>query len=504
MATALNQAQSSGWGLFATRPDPKPLRPHQSTGLAMLKRSIMRGNRRVVLQLPTGAGKTRTAAEIVNGALAKGNRVAFTVPAISLVDQTVAAFESEGINAIGVMQASHPRTNCFEPVQVVSVQTLGRRRRPDADVVIVDECHQQHKAIADWMDDDDRRLFVGLSATPWARGMADRWQDLIVPVRMQDLIDQKFLSPFRVYAPSHPDLSGVKIVKGDYQTDQLGEVMGGGTLVADVVQTWKERGQGLPTLVFAVNRAHAAQLVQQFADAGIRMGYCDAHVDLVERQLLFAQMARGEIAGIVNIATLTTGVDADVRCVVLARPTKSEMLFVQMIGRGLRTAPGKDECVILDHADNHARLGFVTDIHHDRLLDGKQRHSTRSEKGEPMPKECGSCGMLKPPKVHKCPKCGFAPERQSDVEVEEGKLVEFKPKPPRHSKDEKQKFWSMARWVDLERGKGGRLAKALYKSKFGCWPQGLASTPVKPDGAFLAYEHSRRIAYAKSKHRRAS
>lgn len=490
---------ASAFDMFAARPAPKPLRPHQSAAIALSKRAILAGSDRIVVQMPTGAGKTRTAAEIVSGALAKGKRVAFTVPAISLVDQTVAAFEAEGIDAIGVMQANHIRTNRAQPVQVVSVQTLTRRQRPEADVVIVDECHVQHKPVLDWMADrETRRIFIGLSATPWAKGMADHWQQLVVPVSMQALIDDEFLSPFRVFAPTIPDLSGVKIVAGDYHEGQLADVMGGASIVADVVQTWKQRAQGLSTLVFAVNRAHASQLVQQFADAGVRMGYCDANVDIVERQLLFRQMARGDIAGIVNIGTLTTGVDADVRCVVLARPTKSEMLFVQMIGRGLRTAPGKSEALILDHADNHARMGFVTDIHHDRLLSGKDKpHPTKQEKGEATPKPCPACGTLK--KGGACPSCGFKPERQSEVEVEAGELVEFRAKPPKHNRDEKQKFWSMAQHVDRDRGKGGRLAKALYRAKFGVWPQGLSNSPIKPDSAFLAYEHSRRIAFAKGK-----
>lgn len=492
-------AHAHAYDLFAGPASPKPLRSHQSDAITMTKRAILAGKDRVVVQMPTGAGKTRTAAEIVKGALAKGNRVAFTVPAISLINQTVEAFEAEGIHAIGVMQANHPRTNWVQPVQVVSVQTLGRRRRPDADVVIVDECHVQHRPIIDWMSETDRRrIFIGLSATPWARGMGEHWQDLIVPVQMRDLIDQGFLSPFRVYAPSSPDLSGVKVERGDYNTDQLSNVMGGSQLMADVVQTWKARAQGLPTLVFAVDKAHAAKLVRDFADAGVRMGYCDDSVDIVERQFLFAQMARGEIAGIVNIATLTTGVDADVRCVVLARPTKSEMLFVQMIGRGLRTAPGKDECVILDHADNHFRMGFVTDIHHDKLLSGKQKpHQTKQDKGEATPKPCGSCGTLKPPKARACPSCGFIPERQSEVEVEAGELVEFTAKAPKHDRETKQRFWSMANYIDRERNKEGRLAKALYRAKFGVWPQGLDPSPIAPDPAFLSYEKSRRIAYAK-------
>lgn len=479
----------------------RPLRPHQHKAMALLKHFILAGKKRVVVQMPTGAGKTRLAAEIVSGALAKGNRVAFTVPAISLVDQTVEAFEAEGIDAIGVIQGAHERTHYGMPVQVCSVQSLARRGFPAADVVVVDECHQQFEVVKRWIAECPKTVFVGLTATPWARGMAEDWEELIVPVRMQELIDAGFLSPFRVYAPSHPDLSGVKTLAGDYHEGQLSTVMSDAVLIADVVQTWKKLANWQPTLVFAVDRAHAAKLQAEFNAAGVPMGYCDAHVDRIERKVLFDRMARGEIAGIVNVGTLTTGVDADVRCVVLARPTKSEMLFVQMIGRALRTAPGKREALILDHADNHARLGFVTDIHHIGLLDGTRKNLTRKEKGEPMPKECKSCGALKPPKVRECPACGFTPERQSEVETEDGELIDITGRKvgPKHTMADKQRFWSMACWLDDERLKGGKLAKALYKSKFGVWPKGLRDAPVQPDMSFMAYEKSRRIAFAKSR-----
>lgn len=481
--------------LFKAEASPKPLRPHQVTAMTMLRQSLAKGKRRVVLQLPTGAGKTRTAAEVINGALAKGNRVAFTVPAISLIEQTIDAFSDEGIDCVGVMQASHRMTNHLQPVQIVSVQSMARRYYPDVDVVVVDECHQQFETVRKWMKAEPSKVFIGLSATPWARGMADDWEELVSPVSMQGLIDQKFLSPFRVFAPNHPDLSGVKIVAGDYHEGQLGEVMGG--LVADVVTTWKQRAQGLPTLVFAVNRAHAGKLVDQFREAGIRMGYCDAYTDMIERQSLFAAMARGELAGIVNVGTLTTGVDADVRCVVLARPTRSEMLFVQMIGRGLRTAPGKSHAVILDHADNHARLGFVTDIHHAALLDGKApREKTRKEKGEPMPKECGSCGTLKPPKVAECPACGFKPERQSEIEVEAGELVEVTGK-KQYTKEEKQAWWSGLLWIASERGRQRGWASHTYRDRFGVWPRGLDDRPAPPSQDVTRFVTAKAIRYAK-------
>lgn len=480
--------------------EARPLRPHQHAAMAMLKRSIVAGNRRTVVQMPTGAGKTRLAAEIVNGALSKGNRVCFTVPAISLIDQTVEAFRSEGIYDIGVIQANHPLTHPYMPVQIASVQSLARRGVPGTEVVVVDECHLRFDVISNWMGAEPTKNFIGLSATPWARGMADDWQDLVVPVRMQELIDQGYLAPFRVFAPTHPDLSGVATVAGDYHEGQLGDVMGDSGLVADIVETWLKRSERRPTLVFAVNRAHAAKLQEQFGRAGVKMGYCDANVDLVERKLLFGQMQRGEIAGIVNIGTLTTGVDADVRCIVMARPTKSEMLFVQCIGRGLRTAPGKQDCLILDHADNHARLGFVTDIHHPQLLAGKdKREATRKEKGEPMPKECGACGILKPPKVSECPACGFTPTRQSDIEPEEGELVEVKHRKP--TMNDKAEFYAQVLWIARERNRSQGWASHTYRDKFKVWPVGDAKKvqPKPPTPEVLAYVKAKDIRFAKAR-----
>lgn len=491
--------------LFASPAVARPLRPHQERAIEMLRQSLAKGNKRVVLQLPTGAGKTRVAAEIVLGARAKLRSVCFTAPAISLIDQTVSAFEGDGVRGIGVIQANHHRTDFMQPVQVASVQSLARRSLPHSDIVIVDECHAQHKVIRDWMRAEPNKVFIGLSATPWARGMGDDWQDLVKPVTMQELIDAGWLSPFRVFAPSHPDLSNVATVAGDYHEGQLSEVMQESRLVADVVETWLRRARGLPTLVFAVDLAHAETLQRQFLAAGVNMGYCDASVDLVERQHLFRRMARGELAGIVNVGTLTTGVDADVRCVVMARPTKSEMLFVQCIGRGLRTAPGKDHCLILDHADNHARLGFVTTIGHDALLKGKEKAEPRNkEKGETLPRECPSCGAIKA--RGPCPACGFEPKRQSEIEYEEGQLVEIKPKAPKEkglTMEQKQRWYSSLIAIARKRGWSDGWAAHAYRDKTGVWPNQLAKRPAPvPSAEVVSWVKSRDIRRAKSQEAR--
>jgi hypothetical protein len=116
-----------------------------------------------------------------------------------------------------------------------------------------------------------------------------------------------------------------------------------------------------------------------------------------------------------------------------------------------------------------------------------------------MPKECPACGLLKPPSVCVCPGCSFKPERQSEIRVSEGELVERRPEKSNPTREEKQDFWSMALFVDRERGKNGRLAKALYKAKFGEWPRNLLPKAKKPTPDFRSYECSRRIAWSKSR-----
>ncbi|MBR2657650.1 MAG: DEAD/DEAH box helicase [Loktanella sp.] len=476
---------------------PKELRPHQTKALQMLRQSLAK-EKRVVLQMPTGAGKTLTAAKIIEGALAKGNRVIITVPAVLLIEQTVRALETEGIRDIGVMQADHPRTNALAKVQVASVHTLRRREIPDAALVIVDECHIRAEVIEKLMDERPDVFFIGLSATPWARGMGLHWKGLLIPMTIGDLIEQGFLSRFTAYAPDLPDLSGVKTCKGDYAESGLKAVMGDAKLMGNVVTTWLERGENRPTLCFAVNRAHAAQLVAQFERNGVATAYVDSYTDRVEREVINQRFKAGEVKIICSVRTMTTGVDLPVSCIIDAAPTKSEMLHVQKIGRGLRVNPGTEDCIILDHAGNSIRLGLVTDIRHDSL--DKTRPSQKQERkatAEKLPKPCAKCEALFTGKT--CPSCGHERVAVADVNTTDGELVEITHKKAVATMAEKERFWSMALHLDQQRHKGGRMAWSLYRDRFGEPPEGLSDTTLAPNRAFMNYEKSRRIRYAKRK-----
>lgn len=404
------------------------LRSYQEEAIKNILDTLRNGVKRPVIQLPTGAGKTLIASSLVNRALSKAKKVAFVVPAISLVDQTVEAFYEEGIKDVGVIQANHMMTDYSCPIQVCSIQTIARRGYPKADAVIVDECHKLFDAQKKWLTDPawESIPMIGLSATPWTKGLGKFYTSLLQPVSTKDLIDQGYLSKFKVFATGHPDLTGVKISRGDYVESDLSDAMQKGSLTADIITTWLKLWGKDKTLCFAVDKAHAKSLQERFQAADISCGYQDAETSDFDRKENKRKFHSGEYRVVVNIQTLTTGVDWDVRCLILARPTRSEMLYVQIIGRALRTAPGKDCALILDHSDTTSRLGFVTDIHHEDLNDGTP--TAPQEKREALPKECSKCAFLKPPRTRICPNCGHEAQAPINMLYEgDGELVEIKP-----------------------------------------------------------------------------
>lgn len=481
---------------------------HQAQALEALRQSVRQGVKRIVLQAPTGSGKTALAAAVTEAALHKGNRLAFVVPAISLVDQTVQAFHDEGIKDIGVIQANHSMTDWSRKVQVCSVQTLARRGAwPEAQVVVFDEVHQLHDTHKKWLADENWKHvpFIGLSATPWTKGLGKHFETLLVAATTAELIEKKFLAPFRVFATGHPDLKDVKVVAGDYHEGQLSQAMQSGGLSADIVETWIKRWNRDKTFCFGVDCAHAKALQERFTAAGVPCAYQDAKTPPAERAEIRRDFHNGTIRMVANVGTLTTGVDWDVRCLILARPTRSEILYTQIIGRSLRTAPGKDSALILDHSDTTMRLGFVTDIHHECLDGGKE--VAKAERKAPLPKECPLCNVLKPARTKLCPNCGFETKPVNGIYEDDGsELVEVTNGARKRagkrvwSEVEKRVFYAMLLGYSAEKGYARGWASHKYRVKFAVWPRGMDGVgAITPSLEVRSWIRSQNISYAKSK-----
>lgn len=459
------------------------LRPYQEKAIEMMRNSFSSGNKRVVLMLGTGAGKTAIASYMMKHAIPKGLRCLFVCDRIELIEQTSKRFWDDCIDH-GVIQANHPDFFPDKNVQVCSIQTLARRKTENFDLLVIDEAHTLHQAHIKLMDANSG-FVVGLTATPFAKGMGKHFDDLVCPVSASYLIENGYLSEYVAYGPNTIDVIGVKTVRGDFDQEEIGKRADQPKLVADVVQTWLKRAGGRRTICFATNIAHSKHLVREFLRMGVVAEHLDCYTgksaDSGNRKEVIERFRAGKTIVLCNVDILTKGFDVpDVSCIIQARPTKSLMVHIQQIGRGLRTAPGKTECIILDHAGNHERLGFI-DGDLPAFLDGRNKKFGESKEREvkepPLPKPCPSCDFLKPSGVRKCPACGLVPELIADVDTAEGDLKKLQKKAKAEYTMEQKQAWIAGMnthaknkgWREGRKGVFGAVLHA-YKDKFGSEP----------------------------------
>lgn len=484
------------------------LRDYQARAVASLRHGLRAGHTRQVLMLATGGGKTAISSALMLTAAAKQKRAIFIVNRLTLIDQAAEAFRREGLR-IGIIQGQHEWTDYAAPIQVASIQTLQRRQNiPHFDFAVIDEVHEFYAAHRNLIKQNPETPFIGLSATPFAPGLGKWFSNLVVGATTAELAEKGWLVPSITYAPAElPDLNGVKVSRGDYVEKELAGKMQAPQIMGCVVETWLKHGEDRPTLCFAVNIAHSQSMVREFQRAGIKAVHIDAYTDTEERKVIFERFKEGGIKILSSVGVLTTGFDMpNAECVILARPTKSLMLHIQQIGRGLRISPntGKKDVLILDHAGNTLVHGFAHDPLPDELDDGKERKSSsnyQKSKKDKLPSKCCHCGYVKPPEEYRCSQCGFAPERPSNVEEIDGDLirVEGKSKKKKLTKADKQRWWSMILRYATRRGFSRGWAAHTYRDRFQIWPRGLKDIEVEPDLDVMRFIKHKQIRYAKSR-----
>jgi len=435
---------------------------------------------------PTGAGKTRIACEMIRLALEKGRKVLFTVDRLQLVDQTSEVFHQAGLDH-GIIQGYGWRENTSLPLQLASVQTLIRRdhyRLPDPDLIINDECHVVYKGMTDLMMGhwEDKKV-LGLSATPFTTGLGNIYDDLIVVETTSNLIKRGYLCDYEAFGSSEIDLKGVKTLAGEYNQKDLAKKVNKTKIVGDIVKTWFELGENRQTLCFAVNVDHSKAIVEEFMGKGVNAEHMDAHTPPEERELILERYELGITKVLSNCGITTKGFDSpNTDCLILARPTKSLMLHIQMCGRVLRMGDLKRKAIILDHGGNIGRLGFPDDplpelLCHGDLADAKEKKAKEeAEEREKLPTNCEKCNFLSVD--FKCPSCGHVPIRPN-VEATDAKLKKLKKNDM--PVEDKYRWYGELLGYAREKGYSDGYASHKYKEKFGVWPhKKLGIIPIRP------------------------
>lgn len=363
------------------------MRTYQTSSVAGVWSAWCSGARRVLLTLPTGTGKTEVAASIVADF---GGRVLWVAHRRELVDQARKRLVAAGVDPseIGVILAGHP-PDASRRVQVGSVETLRRRDLPPADLVVVDEAH--HAAAKTWkalLDLYPTARVLGLSATPWRSGrkqLAEHFDVLVCGAKPSELIRDGWMAEPRVFAPEDaftPDLSEVRKSGDDYNLADLAKATNRREIVGDIVAHRQRIAVGLAAVAYAVNVEHAESIAEAFVAAGERWAVLTGKTPLDERAAMLAALEAGALDGIANCMVLTEGWDCPAaKCIIVARPTASEGLYLQMVGRGLRPWHAVTP-IILDHAGNA------------RWFDLPQTDREMSLKRTPMRRGKGHGGVL--------------------------------------------------------------------------------------------------------------
>ncbi|MCK7581724.1 MAG: DEAD/DEAH box helicase family protein [Chromatiales bacterium] len=395
------------------------LYPHQGQVIDELRDGLRQGHRRQVLAAATGFGKTVVAAHLALSAVEKGRHVLFVVDRIELVGQAVRTFNELGLR-VGVLQGENTAFTRMDDIIVASIQSIRARQAPDwRHVVIVDECHILHQTHIQLMERWTAIPFIGLSATPLRKGLGRYFTNLVRGPSIRWLTEHGFLVHVRGFAPSAETvtqaLKDVRVQRGDYVEKDLGQVMNQRELIGDLVSTWQERGEDRQTLCFATSIAHSRAIRDDFESVGVSIAHIDAYTPADERRDLIARFKAREVRILTSVNVLGIGFDVpDASCLILARPTLSEALHMQQLGRGIRRAEGKVDCLVLDHSGNTLKHGLPVHFEVPDLdTSEKGQGEVRKKKDREALVTCSHCGALMERDEVTCPECGLDRPRRT-------------------------------------------------------------------------------------------
>jgi superfamily II DNA or RNA helicase len=388
------------------------------------------GTKRILIQSPTGSGKTALTTDMLGTSASRGINSVFLVHRRELIKQSVKAFDQNevfaGVVASGFPEEPHPR------VQIGSIQTYIRRyqRLRQPTFFVWDECH--HLAAKNWsklFDAFPDAYHVGLTATPQrldGRGLDQYFQVMVNGPSVSWLIEHDYLSKYRMYAPTGLSMEGVHTRMGDYVQREVTELVDKPKITGDAISHYRRLCPRAKNVVFCASVEHSKHVAAQFNAAGIRAEHVDGGTDSRLRDDAIARFQLGDTRVLCNVDLFGEGFDVPaIEAVTMLRPTQSLGLYLQQVGRGLRKSTGIT--TILDHVGNCERHGLPDEDRQWTLKGRDKKRRTHDDSG-PAVKVCPKCYAAQFSGRPVCQFCGFEFEKQSRViEEQEGELVEIDP-----------------------------------------------------------------------------
>lgn len=486
------------------------LRPYQETAFNAIWQALQT-EYNVLLEAACGAGKTILFAKIAQRLLAENPsfRVLFLMDREILVRQTeekLRAVAPELTLDVGIICASASKVKTGDKrITIASRQSLinGLLNFVAPQLTVVDECHmmaipkdneqdQFGKIISALRNYNPHMRILGVTATPYrlndgyiygkkhAPKLNPYFDDVHHRIRVSELLGLGFLAPLfgKTVTPQSFEqrLESIGLVGGEYNAGQTAALMSEALYVDGVINAYKDHAVNRKkAIVFCVTIEHAKKVTQAFNDAGIPALELHSELDNLNSYAAWNEIKRNDndIKVFVSVAMLTTGLDVvDVDCIIMARPTKSTALYKQILGRGMRMAPNKIDCLVLDLVGNNHRFG--TDL--DKLIVEYKQGFGKGESKKSVEKECPQCGAVLHPAVRICFECGFSFAAEFSGDTPELQDVEYGIKPPKEykvlslvhfvHKSKKTKFDLLRIMIELETGD---MLKPLSVNQWVCF-----------------------------------
>lgn len=437
---------------------PKP-RHYQERGLNLTRKAFSDGYRKILFFLATGGGKSIIFLHLIFNLLGNNKKICLVMRRRQLVFQAANHFKKHGLNP-SVCMGSIKGFDKNNPFQICSIDTISRRNTDflqEFDFVIVDEAHDTTSpTYRKFFEIFKKAAFIGLTATPFQVGkkVQDFWQACVKPIEIDQLVKEGFLTDANIYVPNELDLSDIKIdsASGDYKTVPLSEKMRDLSIIGDVVDSYKKFGNNWPAILFAVDKQHSMSLAIEFNRQGIPAIHCDESTKQKERDEAIQGLIEGKYKILCNVNIFSTGVDIPQAIVgIMARPTMSEILYIQQVGRLLRpyrlcgkcnTAyDNSDNCpvcnyskpsfikefaIIIDNANNIYRHGHPFKKRNAILSKKELKKKKEEEIDEFKIKNCKHCFAAYLANLKSCPECDYKNEKvEREIKRADGKIVPY-------------------------------------------------------------------------------